>query len=198
MTEIALFPLSTVLLPFGSMPLQIFEQRYLDLVADCMRSGEGFGVVLLRSGSEVSRGVDAVPNMAEIGAYARIVDFDQLPNGLLGITIKGEQAFSVSRSWREPNGLVKAEVELGGIPAAAPMTTQWQNLVDVLKGLEGHPYVQRMGLSTDYDNLWGVAFVLVQLLPLDESIKLALLASPSLEDLLSQLDQLLNQISGED
>ena len=40
MSEIALFPLSSVLLPSGRMSLQIFEQRYLDLVAHCMREGE--------------------------------------------------------------------------------------------------------------------------------------------------------------
>ena len=40
MSEIALFPLSSVLLPSGRMSLQIFEQRYLDLVAHCMRESE--------------------------------------------------------------------------------------------------------------------------------------------------------------
>ena len=54
MSEIALFPLSSVLLPAGRLSLQIFEQRYLDLVARCMRENEGFGVVWLQQGSEVS------------------------------------------------------------------------------------------------------------------------------------------------
>ena len=56
MTEIPLFPLSSALVPYGYMPLQIFEQRYLDMVAACMRTGTGFGVVWLRQGSEVSGG----------------------------------------------------------------------------------------------------------------------------------------------
>ncbi len=47
MTEIPLFPLSSTLVPYGLMPLQIFEQRYLDLVANCMKHGTGFGVVKL-------------------------------------------------------------------------------------------------------------------------------------------------------
>ena len=86
MSEIALFPLSSVLLPSGRMSLQIFEQRYLDLVAHCMRESEGFGVVWLQQGSEVSGGSLDTPNVGEYGTYARIVDWDQLPNGLLGIT----------------------------------------------------------------------------------------------------------------
>lgn len=54
LTEIALFPLSSVLMPLSRIPLQIFEQRYVDLVARSMRENEGFGVVWLEQGSEVS------------------------------------------------------------------------------------------------------------------------------------------------
>ena len=43
--EIPLFPLSAVLVPFGQVPLQIFERRYLDLVRDCMKSDSGFDLV---------------------------------------------------------------------------------------------------------------------------------------------------------
>ena len=40
-TEIPIFPLSAVLVPFGQVPLQIFERRYLDLVRDCMKNDSG-------------------------------------------------------------------------------------------------------------------------------------------------------------
>ena len=50
MSELSLFPLSAVLLPFGRVPLQIFEQRYLDLVRECMKVGSDFGVVWIRRG----------------------------------------------------------------------------------------------------------------------------------------------------
>ena len=42
--EIPLFPLGSVLFPGGRMPLQIFEQRYLDLVRSCLREDTGLGV----------------------------------------------------------------------------------------------------------------------------------------------------------
>ena len=48
MTEMPLFPLSGVLLPGGRMPLQIFEQRYLDLVRESMKSDSPFGIVWIR------------------------------------------------------------------------------------------------------------------------------------------------------
>ncbi|HCD53950.1 MAG TPA: ATP-dependent protease, partial [Halieaceae bacterium] len=91
-TELPLFPLSAVLLPYGKMPLQIFEQRYLDLVRDCMKSGTDFGVVWIRRGEEVAvKG--SRQQLGDLGTLARIVDFDQLPNGLLGVTIEGRERF---------------------------------------------------------------------------------------------------------
>ena len=53
MSELSLFPLSAVLMPYGRMPLQIFEQRYIDLVRDCMKSDSEFGVVWIRQGGEI-------------------------------------------------------------------------------------------------------------------------------------------------
>ncbi len=198
MTDIPLFPLSTVLVPHGQMGLQIFEQRYLDMVADCMRNGTGFGVVWLRRGSEVARRALDTPDIGDYGTYARIIDFDQLPNGLLGITIAGNERFDVVDVWRESNGLVKANVELAKPLPTSPMLDSWQSMVAVLKGLEEHPHVQNMGLNIDYSDAWEVAFSLVQLLPLEESIKYELLGMASIDSLVRELDILLNQISGED
>ncbi len=198
MTEISLFPLSTTLVPYGRMPLQIFEQRYLDLVADCMRKGEGFGVVWLRKGSELAAKQISTPDIGDYGTYAAITDFDQLPNGLLGITIEGQARFDVIDVWRAPNGLVKANVEMADALSATPMLDSWQSLNAVLKGLEVHPHVQQMQLEIDHNNAWQVAFTLVQLLPFDESIKYELLGMESIDALVRELDILLNQISGED
>ena len=65
MTELPLFPLAGVLLPYGRVPLQIFEQRYLDLVRECMRNDTGFGVVWIRRGSEVAQRGRASPELGE-------------------------------------------------------------------------------------------------------------------------------------
>lgn len=197
MTEISLFPLSSALVPYGLMPLQIFEQRYLDLVADSMRTGNGFGVVWLRQGSEISGVSVDTPHFGDYGTYARIIDFDQLPNGLLGITIAGHERFDVIDVWREPSGLVKANVEMAPPLSKVAMRDEWQSLDIVLRGLENHPHVQRMNLSIDYANAWEVAFHLVQLLPFEESIKYELLGIEDIDSLVAELDVLLNQISGE-
>jgi Lon protease-like protein len=180
------------------MPLQIFEQRYIDLVADCMRNGTGFGVVWLRQGAEVAGSGDAVPVIGDYGTYARIVDWDQLPNGLLGITVQGGERFDVGERWRADSGLVTAEVEMHEPLQPTPMLDSWQSLEEVLRGLEAHPHVQRMNLDVNYEDAWEVVCTLIQLLPLEESIKYELLGLESIDVMARELDILLNQISGED
>ena len=57
--EIPLFPLHTVLCPGIVLPLHIFEERYRALTRHCLDTGAPFGVVLIRDGREVGRGLDA-------------------------------------------------------------------------------------------------------------------------------------------
>jgi Lon protease-like protein len=197
-TEIPLFPLSGVLLPGGRVPLQIFEQRYLDLVRSSMRSNTGFGVVWIRSGSEVAGKGSARADLGDYGTYARIVDWDQLPNGLLGITIVGDDTFDLLNTHTLASGLVMGEVEMRSPGTPEPLAEEWRPMEDVLRSLETHPHVQRMGLNVDYSNAWEVGYTLIQLLPLDESLKYELLGAGSLQDMMQELDILLNQISGED
>jgi Lon protease-like protein len=197
LTEIALFPLSSVLMPQARLPLQIFEQRYLDLVARCMRENEGFGVAWLKQGSEVSGGSLDVPNISELGTYGLIVDWDQLPNGLLGITIEGRQRFSVDALWRESDGLIKARVAMQPSTEPAPLPDQYAGLADVLRGLLRHPQIKRLNLPVQHQDGWTVGYQLAQLLPLEESVKHALLGIDSLQQLLEELDRLLRELSGE-
>ena len=106
-TELPLFPLNMVLFPGGPLPLRIFEPRYVDLVKHCMRERSSFGVLLIRAGSEAG----SVASTAEVGTSARIEDFYQLPDGLLGITCVGERKFRVKRRWTRTDGLNIGEIE---------------------------------------------------------------------------------------
>tara|TARA_R110002124_G_scaffold183393_2_gene350752 strand:- start:4697 stop:5293 length:597 start_codon:yes stop_codon:yes gene_type:complete len=196
-TELPLFPLSGVLLPYGRMPLQIFEPRYLDLVRDCMKSDSPFGVVWIRRGAEVAQRGRASAELGDYGTSARIVDWDQLSNGLLGITIEGAGRFDLFETSTRSNGLVVGQVELEPAVVPAPMSDVWVSLLDVLRSLETHPHVERMKLRVDYNDAWQVAYTLVQLLPLDEALKYELLGIDSIDVLMAELQALLNQISGE-
>ena len=194
--ELPLFPLSSVLLPFGRMPLRIFERRYLDLVRDSMRSGQGFGIVGIRSGEEV--GDSELPRLEAVGTLARIVDWDQLEDGLLGITVLGVQRCRLERHWRADSGLCIGEVELLPAPQGHAMETEWQPFARLLKGLEAHPHVQRIGMQPDLEDAWEVAYSLLQLLPLEESFKAQLLALDDVEEILAVLGTVLSETSGEE
>jgi hypothetical protein len=72
-----MFPLGTVLVPRGLLPLHIFEPRYRVLMFDCMRGDREFGVVLIERGSEVG-GADQRFSVATV---ARIGETVELPDG---------------------------------------------------------------------------------------------------------------------
>lgn len=197
-SEYPLFPLPTTLLPHGKMPLQIFEQRYLKLVKQCMREGSTFGVIQLVKGSEVMKdGRRVPPVVAERGTVAQIVDWDQLPNGLLGITLQGKNTFTASNLRVAEDGLVLCDAEFEAALTPTPLLDTWEGLAEVLESLEAHPHVERLQLDIDYRDAWQVGYNLLQLLPLDESLKLSLLAPGSLERLMTTLDQELTQLSGD-
>ena len=198
MEELPLFPLHGVLLPRGRMPLQIFEQRYLDLVRDCLKRDAPFGVVWIRRGAEVAERGRASADLGDWGCYARIVDWDQLPNGLLGVTIEGDGRFDLLGTRIEANGLVMARVEPRPAPPAVPMTPQWQAMLDVLQSLEIHPHVRRLAMQVDHGDAWQVAWGLAQLLPLDESLKYQWLGLDDADLSVARLELVLNQLSGED
>jgi Lon protease-like protein len=198
MSELPLFPLSTVLLPYGRVPLKIFEPRYLDLVRDCLKSSSPFGVVWIRRGAEIVQRGRAAPELGDYGTCARIVDWDQLPNGLLGITIAGGERFELFETQTRGNGLIVAQIALREAIAPAPMSDTWLSLLNVLRSLETHPHVERMKLRVDYNDAWQVAYTLIQLLPLDEALKYELLGIDSIDVLMAELQALLNKFSGED
>ncbi|MDG1987172.1 MAG: LON peptidase substrate-binding domain-containing protein [Halieaceae bacterium] len=195
--ELPLFPLSTVLFPYGKMPLQIFEQRYLDLVKNCMRNDSKFGVVLIREGSEIDEKDHAKSSLSSIGTLARIVDWDQLPNGLLGITIQGDERFYLLDSWKQESGLVLGNINIFQSDTYAPMRKEWSPLLDVLRRIKQHPHVKRMSLDINEEDAWQVGFILSQLLPIVEIDKHELLGLKDIEELMEKLEKMLSKMSGE-
>ena len=86
MFELPLFPLNTVLFPGMPLPLHIFEDRYKQMINNCLEEKEPFGVVLIRNGKE-ALGPLAQPH--SIGCTARIVEVQKLSDGRMNITSVG-------------------------------------------------------------------------------------------------------------
>jgi Lon protease-like protein len=126
-----LFPLNTVLFPGGPLPLRIFEPRYVDMVRHCMRAHCPFGVLLIRAGSEV--GAAGAGQLSVVGTTARIVDFNALPDGLLGITCIGERKFSVSKHWQQDDGLHVGDIELAAPEEPTDLPGEYHHLGELLR-----------------------------------------------------------------
>ena len=92
MSNLRLFPLSTVLFPSMTLPLQIFEERYKQLINECIDNNEPFGVVSIRSGNEVG---EILPEIYKIGTTAKINKtlFDR--TGMILIEAIGLQRFEI-------------------------------------------------------------------------------------------------------
>jgi hypothetical protein len=177
METIALFPLSSVLLPGGRMPLQIFEARYLDLVSECMKTDSGFGVLLLRQGREVVGSTPLNENrLAQLGTYATIVDWNPLPNGMLGITIEGQKKFRLLSTSVLPNNLYTGQVEWLQTEPRVALPQQAAELTALVRQLTEHPHVKHLKINAQIEDAGTLGCVLTQLLPIDEQIKFDLLA----------------------
>lgn len=89
-----LFPLRTVLFPGAQLGLRVFEARYLDLVSQCLRLRQPFGVVALKQGHEAGPGASQVA-LEAVGTLAHIDEADAEQAGLLHLRCHGGQRFRV-------------------------------------------------------------------------------------------------------
>ena len=179
-----LFPLQAVLVPGAALGLRIFEPRYLDLVRDCGRSGEGFGICLIMEGGEA--GAPATP--ATYGTEARIEDFGTGDDGLLTLGVRGARRFRVAHSRVRDNGLVEAGVEWLADAAVSPRLRPEHALLGTLI----ERIIDKVGNpapgNARFDDAAWVGWRLAEMLPMDEVQRLALL---QLDDPHARLDALL-------
>lgn len=181
---IPIFPLHSVLFPGGPLALRIFEPRYLDMVSRCLKEESGFGVCLIKEGSEVGPAAEVYA----VGTLGQITYWYQRADGLLGVTLVGEQRFHILGQRVESNQLLVAEVELLPNDPPHPVPEVYQGLVAMLKRIMGeleHPYIN---LPKQYEDAGWVSARLVELLPLAHSYKQRLLQE---EEPLRRLDVLL-------
>jgi len=161
-SSIPLFPLNTVLFPDGRLALRIFEARYVDMVRRCLKESTGFGVVLIREGVEAG----GPARTFDVGTLARIIDFDQLDRGLLGITAVGERRFRVVGREVQKDGLNTGTIEwLAEQEPAVPLAdfTPYAHLLEHLLPELGDLYA---GVPKRFDEAPWVVARLMEVLPL--------------------------------
>ena len=189
-----LFPLNTVLFPGCVLDLQIFEARYLDMVARCMKQGTGFGVVCILDGREVG---NAPQGIAGIGCEALIRDFQQQDNGLLGIRVEGGRRFEVLGTELQRDQLLLAQIEWLDDAPEQPLQEEDQDLLALLKALAEHPMVAALNMSTEVAGQQSLSNQLAYLLPFAEADKIELLQVNDPQQRLDGIQVLLDEIQGE-
>ncbi len=86
MSDIPLFPLNVVLMPGSPLPLHIFEERYKQMVNECLESGSEFGMVLADESGTRS-----------VGCTAKIVELvERYEDGRLVILVEGSRRFRLN------------------------------------------------------------------------------------------------------
>jgi Lon protease-like protein len=188
-SSLPLFPLKTVLVPGASLALRVFEPRYLDLVRECGRNASTFGICLLLEGEEA--GIAA--STAAVGTEAAIEDFGTGDGGLLALHVRGRRRFQARRTRVRDNGLVVATVDWRDVDVDDELRPEHAVLGQVLRHIleqVGGEHAQAAATRLD-DAAW-VGWRLVELLPLSDRQRQALLQQ---DDPHERLDELLALVS---
>ncbi len=166
-----LFPLNTVLFPSSSLALRIFEPRYLALVSTCLKQNHGFGVCLIQQGSET--GDAATPHA--IGTLARITDWYQHPDGILGITVRGETRFRIVSTETQPDQQITACTELLPEGMVGTIPPDYSSLIALLHQSLAQAGAEHTDTAGQHDDASWVSYRLAELLPFSLAQKQALL-----------------------
>lgn len=193
MPMLPLFPLNTVLFPTMPISLHIFEERYKLMVKQCVETGQPFGVVLLRRGSEVL-GTGTPPEPHMIGCTAYITQMQPVGMGRLNIVAVGHQRFRIHTLYRDLpylTGELEMLPELDGSTAEAlaygRRLRPWiERYLAMTSKLENTPFNPRQ-LPSDPLSL---AYVGASLLRVSNLQKQDLLALSSAKEFLTRLHRL--------
>jgi len=191
LTRLALFPLNLVLFPGMELPLHIFEERYKDMIGECLEQDVPFGVVLIKEGLEV--GAPADPE--RIGTSTRILRSEILDQGRMNIVTKGERRFEIEEIiQRVPHvvGRVRFLVELEGEGCAElipQIHDEYVNLVKNLTALTGG-YTSRVEIPEDPIEL---SYAIAGNLNLEPHLRQSLLVTDTAATRLFDLIPLLKQ-----
>ncbi|NVK54584.1 MAG: LON peptidase substrate-binding domain-containing protein [Alteromonadaceae bacterium] len=185
--HIPLFPLSAHLLPGGHMALRIFEPRYVRMVKEACAGDGRFVLCMLNSRGE--QGTNQ--HIFDIGTMCKIVDFDLLEDGLLGIKVEGQYCVRVTNIKTESDGLRTGECE---------QVTDWASNIDddaiepLREKLEviysRYPEIAKLYPELKFSEPLWVIYRWLELLPVDAENKQAFLSEQNCDKVLNYINNL--------
>ena len=174
MIDLPLFPLKTVLLPGNTLSLKVFETRYLDMIAECMREDSTFGIILIYKGEETVGDTD----IHSIGTTAKISDWQDRADGLLGVTALGLERFEIKSTQNKDNGLTMGKVKILTEIAEVEIPEQFFYMQELLN----HISAQEGKIQDKNQSFSEMMYRLIYQLPLDTNLKQRLLEIPNCGD----------------
>ena len=100
--NIPVFPLNNILLlPFGKLPLNIFEERYLKMALDALKTNRLIGIIQPKDNSG---------NFFEVGCMGKITSFIDTPDNRIVLNLDGICRFRIADSQLSQGGYYKANI----------------------------------------------------------------------------------------
>jgi uncharacterized protein len=189
-----MFPLSSVLFPYMPLRLRVFEERYLIMLAELLKTEDArFGVVLIERGHEVGGGEERF----DVGTIADITDLGA-QEGFVGLGARGGRRFQVIR-WLEdaphPRADISEMADLEWDVRLAELRTRTEQVVrrTLAMASEFAETVWPADLTLSEDPA-AAAWQLAAIAPLNALDQIGLLRAKSFEELLSRVSELTRQV----
>jgi uncharacterized protein len=182
---VSVFPLAgALLLPRGQMPLNIFEERYLALVDDCLR--DGHRLIGMIQPDARNPGPDDQPSLYRIGCIGRITQLAETGDGRYLIQLTGVARFRIAEELKVATAYRQCRVDF------MPFTDDFvarrgEDAVDrkaVLAALSG--FLKANNLKADWSGIEtasneALVNALAMMSPYDPAEKQAMLEAPDLK-----------------
>ena len=151
---IPLFPLENVLLlPFGKLPLNIFEERYVNMVLDSLKSNRMIGIIQPKNNNN---------EFFLMGCLGKITSYIETPDYRIVLNIEGVCRFILNEHYLGPNGYYSAKIET-------------KKFLDDFNNLE--PQIDRNNLIEKYSNFFKMKKLEIDQNVLSETSNLQLLST---------------------
>lgn len=160
--QLPLFPLSAHLLPGGRMSLRIIEPRYVRMVKEACAADTGFGMCMLNAQGNKEQN----EHIYSIGTYAKVIDFDLLDGGFLGVIVEGQRCFEITSITTESD-----ELRIGNCQWLEAWSSEFdeksiapidERLMDVF---DKYPELQTLYLTPKFNDPIWVIYRWLELLP---------------------------------
>jgi Lon protease-like protein len=197
--SLPVFPLGGVLLlPYGRLPLNIFEQRYLAMTDDALRSERLIGII--QPTSEVE-GQQKVPSLYKTGCAGRITAFSETDDGRYLVTLLGICRFDVEDEVDSTRGYRRVvpnwEPFRSDVVKRDKFDIDKERLLVALRG-----YFEKKAIDADWEainrmNNVQLITTLAMICPFNATEQQALLVAEKIEDRASTMISLLEMASHE-